>query len=271
MYKELWKKTQQAVCQISFYDANNIKIGSLSGFKTSDFIVTDEMVLKYPRAFEAEFLFVEADAHTPFKKLRMPVSEFRKRILPRAKSIYNHLVFIQASFPVIQDIKGLSLSCGMTEPGQPVAVLGFHLDHSNLSIKPGILSSVCTFHGRPYLQFEVSVKQGNSGSPLLNAETGEVIGVVGYRLAEMTKTFLRIRDVVDQNVEVLEMALNKWKIDDIDPVQVLIANQKLIKHFANEIYKSANIRIGFATPVSEIQNYLKVNHNAKVLITNQKQ
>ena len=257
MYKELWKKTQQAVCQLSFYDVNNIKIGSLTGFKTGDFIVTDEIVLKTHRAFEAELLFVGTDSFTPVKKLRMPISEFRKRILPRAKSIYNHLVFIQANFPVIQDIKGLSLAPGMPEPGQSVAVLGFHLDHSNLSIKPGILSSVCILYGRPYLQFEVSVKQGNSGAPLVNAETGEVIGVVGYRLAELSKTYNRIKEVVDENTEVLETALDKWKIDDIDPVQVLIANQQLIKHFAKEIFKSANVRIGYATPVSEIHKGLQ--------------
>lgn len=266
MYKKLWKRTHQAVCRISFYDSNQISLASCTGFKTGDYIVSDEMVLNNHRAWEAELLFVGADSCTPAKRLRIPISEFRKRIVPRPKSMYNHLVLMKADYPALSEIRGLSLSGEQPQPGQSVAVLGYQLEHSNLSIKQGILSSICLQHGRPYLQFEVSVKQGNSGAPLIHAESGEVIGVVGYRLAELSRTYGRIRDVVDENVEVLETALDKWKIEDIDPVQVLIANQKLIKHFAKDIYKSANVRIGFAAPASEIVHYIhKVNSTARQL------
>lgn len=266
MYKELWRKAHGSVCQISFFDANGIKISSYTGFKSEGHIVTDEVVLKMHRAFEAEIRFVNQDCFTPLLLLRIPISEFRKRILPRPKSMYNHIVLLRTDFPDMERIKDLSLADSFPEPGQSAAVLGFQWDHCSLSIKHGIISSHCHHHGKPYMQFEVSVKQGNSGAPLMNAETGEVVGVVGYRLAERTKSFQKIKDVVDENVEVLETALDKWKIDDIDPVQVLIANQKLIKHFATDIYKSANVRIGFATPASEIMNYLKINNQSKSLM-----
>jgi hypothetical protein len=267
MYKKLWKSTHQAVCRISFYDVNQISLASCTGFKTGEYIVSDEIVLNNHRAWEAELLFVGADSCTPSKKLRIPISEFRKKILPRPKSMYNHLVLMKADYPALDEIKGLNLSGEQPQPGQSVAVLAYQLEQSNLSIKQGILSSVCLQHGRPYLQFEVSVKQGNSGAPLIHAECGEVIGVVGYRLAELSRTYQRIRDVVDENVEVLETVLDKWKIADIDPMQVLIANQKLIRYFAREIYKSANVRIGYATPVSEIVQYIhKVNSRTRQLI-----
>ncbi len=261
MYKTVWDEIHKSVCQISFFDSNKIRISSLTGFKFMDYIVTDEIVLKVQNAFEAELRFVDKNSFTAAKILRIPMSEFRKKILPRPKSLYNHIVLIKCELDCFREIPGLNLSSASVEIGQPIAILGFQEDHNNLVMKPGILSSVNNIHGRSYLKSEVTIKRSYRGAPLVNSETCEVIGIVQYKAGEFSKTYNSIKNVVDENVEILESALNKWSIDDIDPVQVLIANQKLVKHFAREIYNSACVPAGSATPVSEILKYCDSNNN----------
>ena len=43
--------------------------------------------------------------------------------------------------------------------------------------------------------------------------------------------------------------------DDVDPVQVLIANQNQIKHIAKEFFKNANVRVGFAVELCNMIDY----------------
>jgi len=45
MYRNIWKKCQKSVCQLSFYSASGIKLVSTTGFKANDeYIITDEYI-----------------------------------------------------------------------------------------------------------------------------------------------------------------------------------------------------------------------------------
>jgi S1-C subfamily serine protease len=110
-----------------------------------------------------------------------------------------------------------------------------------------------------YIQFDASVKPGNAGSPLIDAESGKVIGVIGQKLAELSQSHKRIKDIINNNIAVLKKYQGRLNIDDVDPVQVLIANQNQIKYIARELYNMANMREGFAIPSSALIHFFKKN------------
>ncbi|MCB0791954.1 MAG: trypsin-like peptidase domain-containing protein [Flavobacteriales bacterium] len=62
------------------------------------------------------------------------------------------------------------------------------------TVTKGIISGKRTFEEKPYIQTDVAVNAGNSGGPLINIRTGEVVGVI-------------VAKVVDSGVEGLGFAI----------------------------------------------------------------
>jgi hypothetical protein len=140
-----------------------------------------------------------------------------------------------------------------------IAMIGFHEDQSNMSLKVGTVSSFVKMdNGKRYIQFEAAIKQGNSGSPIINIETGKIIGVAGYRLSTFTKAYDAFKSIIDENLRILKKSEGKMNIMDIDPIQVLIANQNQLKQISREFYKTAAMSYGFANEIYSLKNYLCV-------------
>ena len=71
------------------------------------------------------------------------------------------------------------------ECGSNIAVIGFPFGHTGLhlqSITHGIVSSkTITKSGVKLIQFDCMIHDGNSGSPLINLESNQIIGIVTNR------------------------------------------------------------------------------------------
>ena len=71
------------------------------------------------------------------------------------------------------------------ECGASIAIIGFPFGNTGLhlqSITTGIISSkTITSSGVKLLQFDSMIHEGNSGSPLINLETNQIIGIVTNR------------------------------------------------------------------------------------------
>jgi len=61
--------------------------------------------------------------------------------------------------------------------------------------------------------------------------------------------------IMNANLKVLKEAEGKINMEDIDPIQVLIVNQNQIKHMATEFFKTANMRVGYATELCNLADY----------------
>jgi S1-C subfamily serine protease len=266
MYREIWKKCQESVCQLSFYSAEGIKLLSMTGFKAyGNFLVTDNYINKIYKATEVALRFVEADGFTERVCVKMSMNEFKKRIIKDLDNKAADFVAININLDTLNDIPSLKLSKKATEIGQPIALLGYQLEQDNLAIKTGILSSAFKEkNGLKYLQINSSIKQGNSGSPLVNAETGEVIGIIGHKLAAITQSHKRMKQIINKNLAILKKSQGIFNVEEIDPVQVLIANQNQIKHITNEIYKTATMTTGFALDISYVHNLFEDFTDAEV-------
>ncbi len=273
MYKSVWNKCQNSVCQLSFYSSAGIKLLSMTGFKVNNhFLITDDYLFKIYKAVKVKISFVNSDGYTENASIEIPMNELKKRIIKGIDKEKTSFVAINMDFEEFAKIPSLKLSTNKTiEIGQSIAVLGYQLDQENLSIKTGIVSSAFKHdNGLKYLQVDSNIKQGNSGSPLINAETGEVIGIIGHKLATITQSHKRMKQIINNNLAILKKSQGKFNVEEIDPIQVLIANQNQIKHITNEIYKTATMSIGYALDISYVHDLFEEFIDAEVSQTSLK-
>jgi V8-like Glu-specific endopeptidase len=256
MYRNIWKKCQKSVCQLTFYSASGIKLVSTTGFKANDeYIITDEYIYKIYKASEVQIRFVTEDGISELASVRIPMNELKQRMIKSLSKDKIPFAAIHIDFDEFKNIPSLKMNfSGKFDIGQPIALIGYQLEQENLAIKTGIITSaVFQDNGYKYLQVDSSVKQGNSGAPVINAETMEVIGIIGHRLAAITQSHKRMKQIINKNLAILKKSQGKFNVEEIDPIQVLIANQNQIKHIANEIYKTASMRVGYALDVKYVQ------------------
>ncbi|MFO7842702.1 MAG: serine protease [Bacteroidales bacterium] len=274
MYRTVWEECQSAICQLNFYSSAGIKIISMTGFKTNEhFLITDDYISKIYKASEVCIRFLKDDGYTEAASVRIPMSEFKQRIIRSFDDKDAPFAAINIDFDEFKKIKSLKLKqpTDKINIGQSIALLGYQLDRDNLAIKQGIISSAFIHSGGlKYFQIDSSIKQGNSGSPVIDTETFEVIGIIGHRLATITQSHKRIKQIINNNLAILKKSQGKFNVEDIDPIQVLIANQNQIKHISNEIYKTANMSIGNALDIKYVHDLFEEFIDAEVLQSSEK-
>jgi hypothetical protein len=259
MYRNVWKACHKSICSINFFSKEGINIITLTGFKVENFILTDEFAHRILNAKDVVIKFVEADGITEFCRLDLAFWEFQDRILNCNHSSSQGFAILNIEGLNTEAAPGLKLASDFNyEIGSRIALLGFQIDQQNLAIKTGIISSFFVDkNSKRYIQFESSLKQGNSGAPLIMADTLEVVGIVGHRLASIAQTYNQLLKIINKNIKTLEEVEGVFNIQQLDPVQVLIANQNQMKHLTKEFFKLLNFRYGFATDISEVYECLE--------------
>jgi hypothetical protein len=259
MYRKVWNNCQGAVCAINFYSVKGIRFDSVTGFKYGRYIITDELVYKIDKATEVQIVFMQPDGITIRESVKITEKDFNNRMVKGIREGFPGFALIDIDFPQFDKIPSLKLSNKDTlQIASPIAVIGHQMDHNNVAIKTGIISSYCKQNGQKYIQFDAAVEKGNSGSPLIDVETGEVIGIVGHRLASILENYKQMISVINNNLTILKNAEGKIQFNDIDPIQVLIANQNQIKRLAQEFFKTASIMYGFALDINQVAEYFDI-------------
>jgi hypothetical protein len=264
MYKHLWIQNHASICSIIIYGSNNAKVRAFSGFKIKDFIVTDDMVCDHKDGKEIEINFYKDDGLTINKSVRLLVSDFIK-LLP-SKSDFENLGFalIPHVFPQFSDIPELRLCKHCDNPiGISIGIIGYQFEHNNLSMKSGVVSSFIEDRGRSIIQYDGTIKPGNSGAPLINLNTGSIIGIVNNKLLGIVKSFKEMSSIIDNNLEVLRKFEGRHKLDDMDIVQVLIANQHQVKRLSQEFFKNATVRVGYALEISHLREFVSLKQEVE--------
>lgn len=259
MFKNLWRNCFRSICSISFYTENGIKINSLTGFRIQGYLVTDEIIYKAKPCEDVVFQFMEEDGCTPSLSLKMSYKDLLERLNRIAEYENEGFALIYLDNLNLDEVPSLTPEFRSENYiGQSIALLGYHGDQENLSLKSGIISSfVKAEDGKRYIQFDAIVKQGNSGSPIIDSQTGNVLGVVGFRLSTITQTYEAFKNIIDENLKLLKKSEGKMNILDIDPIQVLIANQNQLKQISREFYRTSMINYGFAHEIYSLVNYLE--------------
>jgi len=260
MYRQIWRKAHRSIAEVNFYTRNKISIVNLTGFKFKNYLVTDGYVKRISHYDYVEIRFVGRDGMTPAATKVMSRDEFERNLVVGLNEQLPNIVLINLQFDVFNQIPDLDMceECH-TEIGEPVAVIGYQLNQDNLTIKQGIVSSFYQTDGARYLQVDATIRHGNAGSPVISLEKGKVIGLIGHKLTEVSQSYKRLKDIMNNNLQLLKGYQGRYNMDDIDPVQVLIANQNQIKYITKELYRITSMGVGYALPSSHIFNFFKEN------------
>ena len=261
MYRDIWTKCHHSVAAINLIDENGIEIGYFSGFKISRYLITDAGFQELNRAQVAVIKFLSEDGFTVKTSKKVPHSELLNRIVNQHDKTADQFAVIDIDFEEFNQIRPLYIEFKQQPKiGMGLALLAYQFDQPNLTIKSGVLSSVLHFpEERKYLQFDGVIKKGNAGGPLIDITTGNVVGIIGYKLSKAMKRYNQLKSIINSNIDLLKKAEGEFNISEVDPVQVLIVNQNQIKQLAGEIYKSAYMSSSYALSSWNIYNFFERN------------
>ncbi|MGC8825108.1 MAG: S1 family peptidase [Bacteroidales bacterium] len=267
MYQKVWKRSYGGICILNFYSLKGIRFESYTGFKYGRYLITTDEVAKIDRPYEVEMGFMKEDGVTLRESVKITYKDFNNRMLKGSTESYAGFVLVDIDFPQFDNIPSLKLSNSDTfAVGSPVAIIGHQWEQNNLAIKTGILSSHYLHQGKKLQMYDVSTDRGNAGAPLIDAETCEVIGMVGQRLSTIHEEYKSLMNVINANIESLKLSEGKLTLNDIDPIQVLIANQYQIKHLAQEVFRKASFTYGYAIPINYVCEFFDIAELEKDIV-----
>jgi len=253
----LWKSCHASVCCIRFSNQNSIRAVTATGFKSGDFIITDAYSYKLQDFSHVQILFVGEDSTTVTAKIFITYQEFCHRILNAGIDDPQGFLVVLSDFDEFKNIPSLKLAKSRQRNiGDQVALIGFRCDHENLSIMSGIISSVYYNNNQRLVEVDSTVRQGCAGSPVIHAESHEVIGIVGFRLVTLHRSHNQMMKIINDNLKTLKEVEGKISIQDIDPIQVLIANQNQIKHMVLQFFRLTDIRTAIAYDVMHLLDFI---------------
>jgi len=257
MYRKIWKEYHRGVCSINFYGKTNSKILGITGFRTGNMIITDDQIYNQKDVSEIKIRFYEDDGAKVFKELLFSYDEYTK-MLP-AKSEFDGLGFAFFSLDDEQ-LEGtipleLCQNCS-SHIGNEALTISYQYDQNNIALNSALISSnVKNERGLSYIEFDGTIRTGISGSPLMDLESGKVVGIVANKELQFVKSYREILRNIDANLKALEAVEGKWFVDDVDPIQVLIVNQFQLKHLAREFFTNFALKAGYALDVNHLREY----------------
>jgi hypothetical protein len=130
---------------------------------------------------------------------------------------------------------------------QPVAFLGYPLEHWCLTCFTGIVSAIYPRGATTILQLDASVNPSNVGAPLFD-QNGDVVGIVTRGSTALTDAFDNLLQSFDQSISALSGASFFATTN-----QALIALQQEMKGVAFQLQKSSSAGIGFAIACDKIR------------------
>lgn len=239
MYTQVWKKCHASVCQLSFINARGVCVDTLTGFKVKNYLITSHNAFTMDKAQLVEIAFVGEDANTVTASMRIPYAEFNNEHRIGVLNNNGYYAVYEIDFKEFQKIPGLQLSKRREFTiGSQVVSMVFCCGLSSLSLRQGYISSLGTNNdGNRFIHVDGHLSYGNGGAPLIDPQTLEVIGILTYRDIPATSSFKQIIDAVSFNLQELKKVETSVKFGEIDPIQVLIANQNQLKLLAKSIYK----------------------------------
>jgi hypothetical protein len=263
MFTKVWKSCYASVCHLNFINERGASVDTLTGFKVNKFLVTSQHAFYVEKAYKVELSFVGEDANTITASIKIPYSEFIKEHRIGVFNNHGHYAIFNIDLPDFENIPGLELSEVQNfSIGSQVGVLAFSGSCSNLSLTTGIISSmVVNSQGTRLIQFDGNTMFGNSGAPLIDPISNKVIGIVSRRSTPASHAYQQLMNIISTNLDELKKVESKVKFGDIDPIQVLIANQNQLKHLATNIYKYSVSSISQAVTLDRILSFFNEDVN----------
>ena len=239
-------RVRSGVFHVVCLDAADKRISSGSAFMAKNCLVTNGHVFDVPT--QTCRVWLRQDGHTgPTQGVCLSSSVFRsRRIVASPKEEYDYAAMEIPELKQFNPYQFNIVDPGRRKIGEQVAFLGYPLEHQNLTCHQGIISSF--YHSAPadIIQVNASVNPSNSGGPLFDQTTGEVIGIITRKATGLTGLFGELRKVVSANIAALATIRGEVRLQGISFKEVLRAGQSQMLIALDEIERSANVGIGYA-------------------------
>jgi hypothetical protein len=262
MYKTIWKTFNRSVCALNYFNKRNILYYRSTGFRFGNFIICGFCISEIKDGDYVIIEFFSASTVGQNSTLKFTAENLRDRLAGNQRELsgINLLSITGREFDRVPPVAGICRS----EPdiGTPVAILACSTRTDHPYLKSGMVSSNMYVRGQKMILIESSFEKGNCGAPVINAESGKLIGILADGLVTSSINYKSLKPIIDENINRLEKASGKWAIGDIDPAQVLAANQYMIKHLAKEFCLTTHYCSGLAVPVLRMMRFLESrDHN----------
>lgn len=259
MYREVWNRHHNAVCSIEFFGTSGSRVYGLTGFRTGNKIITDDSLYSIKEAKEVVISFYREDGMTTASQVKMGYHELLYILPDREEFEGVGFAVIPSNFPEFLNTGSLEL-CRNCCPslGMEAVTLGYQMEYNNMAVKSALVSSFYrNEQDLTFIQYDGTMKAGSIGGPLIDVVSGTVLGIISNKEMSVVKNYMRLKSIIDKNLKLLKAEEGKWQINDIDPVQVLIANQNQIKHLTKEFFKNSTTRVGIALDIGHLIDYFE--------------
>jgi hypothetical protein len=253
--QELIKEIRSGVIHIEFLIKNDV-IASGSGFLSQGYLITNNHVYSGSSNAESVRLAWHSEAISQsIEEITISIIKFKTYL--KAGSDEDNYDYAILDVPELNDKNLYNFSLASHNENNifdEILILGFPFEHQNLVCHRGVISSFFSKNGVDIIQLDASVNSSNSGGPLINLKTYNVIGVVTRKNTGLSKTFKELYKNFDKQIEILSASLSEMWLgkNNLDPIHALVTGQEQMKNLAKEIERSANVGIGYAFSIKHV-------------------
>jgi S1-C subfamily serine protease len=260
-FKKLWVDTHGSICSISHFQ-NATKIASGTGFKIDNYLITNNHVFQSPPGTDKVVLrFVKDDSYTSFAEKTFTIAEFRSLLKDGDHPDNWDYAILDINIPEFKFVSSLKFAplTHNIKIGESVALLGYQFDFENLSIHAGVISSRSLKGKVKYIQIDASINQGNSGGPLIDCESGNVIGIITRKATGLNDQFDNLIEILYSNLSkanaYLDPSNKKQDIIGVNMYRAVRTIEVQLLEITKHMKRSANVGIGYAFELDEVRKY----------------
>ncbi|MCP4489412.1 MAG: trypsin-like peptidase domain-containing protein [Gammaproteobacteria bacterium] len=248
--QDVVERVRSGVIHIEFH-VDGKRVASGSGFIAKEYLITNHHVFLGPANSTVILAWQPNQTSSSRTEIKMEYHDFAQSLVSGSGEGSYDFAILKIEELLKHDLYQFDLAGQEnTRIGDQVMMLGFPFEHQNLVCHLGMISSFYEKRSVRVIQLDISVNQSNSGGPVLNCETGQVIGIITRKETGLTREFDMLMKAFQAN---LENFSENGEIRTIPADKTsLFLSQYQMQALSKEILRSANVGIGYAFSIEHI-------------------
>lgn len=244
------KEVMSGVIEIALERDHKV-LGNGTGFLVEGGLITNSHVIRPKGDIDAfKLRFPEGG-----NEIRLLPDDFYAMVASEDPENSKDYAYIQIDEPELTDRHRFELgSINEVDLGHDLLFLGYPFGMPQLTVHRGFVSSIYQKNGINIIQIDGSVNGGNSGGPLIDLISKNVVGVVTRaRKGFVEQEFDNLIQILAKNQEILSNSKAVMRVGGVDPIDGLRASMAAMQQIAQNLKRSANVGIGYAFAIDPVK------------------